>query len=80
MECSGLIIVRYRAKKSPVRGGGSSIGYARVSTRNGQTPENQLRVLRTVARRHGWKIVSIYTDDGARDPTNVPAWMIYSKE
>ncbi len=38
--------------------------YARVSTRNGQTTENQLRELRAVARRHGWKIVATYTDDG----------------
>ncbi len=38
--------------------------YARVSTRNGQTTENQLRELRAVARRNGWKIVATYTDDG----------------
>ncbi len=38
--------------------------YARVSTRNGQTPENQLRELRAVAKRHGWKVVSVYTDEG----------------
>jgi len=38
--------------------------YARVSTRNGQTPENQLRELRAVAERHGWKVVSVYTDEG----------------
>lgn len=38
--------------------------YARVSTRNGQTPENQLRELRAVARRHGWKVVEVFTDDG----------------
>ncbi len=38
--------------------------YARVSTRNGQTTENQLRELREVALRHGWKIVATYTDDG----------------
>jgi DNA invertase Pin-like site-specific DNA recombinase len=38
--------------------------YARVSTRNGQTPENQLRELRAVAKRHGWKAVSVYTDEG----------------
>jgi DNA invertase Pin-like site-specific DNA recombinase len=38
--------------------------YARVSTRNGQTTENQLRELKAVARRHGWEVVTIYTDDG----------------
>jgi len=38
--------------------------YARVSTRNGQTTENQLRELRAVAKRHGWKVVATYTDDG----------------
>ncbi len=38
--------------------------YARVSTRNGQTTENQLRELRAVAKRHGWKVVTTYTDDG----------------
>ena len=38
--------------------------YARVSTRNGQTTENQLRELRQVAKRHGWKVVTIYTDEG----------------
>ena len=38
--------------------------YARVSTRNGQTSENQLRELRAVAKRNGWKVVAMYTDDG----------------
>ncbi len=38
--------------------------YARVSTRNGQTTENQLRELRTVAKRHGWKVAATFTDDG----------------
>ena len=38
--------------------------YARVSTHNGQTPENQLRELRAVARRHGWKVAAIFTDEG----------------
>ncbi len=38
--------------------------YARVSTRNGQTTENQLRELREVAERHGWKIAATYTDNG----------------
>ena len=37
--------------------------YARVST-TGQTVENQLRELRTVAKRHGWKITETFTDNG----------------
>ena len=37
--------------------------YARVST-NGQTTTNQLRALRKVARRTGWKIVQEYVDNG----------------
>src|SRR5437667_11573223 len=37
--------------------------YARVST-TGQTVENQLRELRAVATRHGWKIAETYTDNG----------------
>ena len=38
--------------------------YARVSTRNGQTTENQLRELRAVAERGGWEVVKVFTDDG----------------
>ncbi len=38
--------------------------YARVSTRNGQTTENQLRELRAVARRHGWEVIATFTEDG----------------
>lgn len=38
--------------------------YARVSTTNGQTPENQLRELRTVAQRMGWQVVDEYVDHG----------------
>ena len=38
--------------------------YARVSTRNGQTTENQLRELKAVSKRHGWDVVTVYTDDG----------------
>ncbi len=38
--------------------------YARVSTSNGQTPENQLLELRTVAERAGWQIVHEYVDHG----------------
>ena len=38
--------------------------YARVSTRNGQTTENQLRELRSVANQHGWEVIEVFTDDG----------------
>lgn len=37
--------------------------YARVST-DGQSVENQLAELRTVAERHGWEIAAIHTDNG----------------
>ncbi len=44
---------------------GKRVGiYARVSTRNGQTTENQLRELRVVAERNVWEVVEVYTDDG----------------
>ena len=38
--------------------------YARVSTRNGQTTENQLRELKAVSKRNGWNVVEVFTDDG----------------
>jgi DNA invertase Pin-like site-specific DNA recombinase len=38
--------------------------YARVSTRNGQTPDNQIRALCEVASRKGWEIVDQYVDNG----------------
>ncbi len=38
--------------------------YARVSTANGQTPENQIRELRAVAARHGWHVTAEYVDQG----------------
>ena len=38
--------------------------YARVSTANGQTPENQIRELRAVAARHGWQVTAEYVDQG----------------
>lgn len=38
--------------------------YARVSTRNGQTVENQLRQLNEVADRMGWSIVAVWIDEG----------------
>ncbi len=37
--------------------------YARVST-HGQTTENQLRELRDVAERSGWKVIGEYVDHG----------------
>lgn len=37
--------------------------YSRVST-DGQTTENQTRELRAVAERHGWEVVSEFTDQG----------------
>lgn len=37
--------------------------YARVST-GSQTVENQLRELRRVAKRHGWKIITEFSDKG----------------
>lgn len=37
--------------------------YLRVST-DGQTLENQRRELRAVAKRHGWKIVATFEDNG----------------
>lgn len=38
--------------------------YARVSTADGQTVENQLRALREVAQRLGWTVVAIFKDEG----------------
>jgi DNA invertase Pin-like site-specific DNA recombinase len=38
--------------------------YARVSTRNGQSPENQIGALCEVASRKGWEIVDQYVDNG----------------
>jgi len=38
--------------------------YARVSTANGQTPENQIRELRAVAARQGWHVTAEYVDHG----------------
>jgi DNA invertase Pin-like site-specific DNA recombinase len=38
--------------------------YARVSTRNGQSPENQIQALCEVATRKGWEIVDQYVDNG----------------
>ncbi len=38
--------------------------YARVSTNNGQTPENQLAQLRGAAAKAGWDVVGEYVDQG----------------
>ena len=38
--------------------------YARVSTLNGQTPENQLMQLRGVAENAGWTVVDEFVDHG----------------
>lgn len=38
--------------------------YARVSTGQNQTVENQLRDLRAVAARLGWIVVAVFTDEG----------------
>lgn len=38
--------------------------YARVSTHNGQTPENQLAELREVAERAGWLVTEEHVDRG----------------
>ena len=37
--------------------------YTRVST-DGQTTDNQKRELEEAARRHGWEIVQVFTDNG----------------
>ena len=50
--------------------------YARVSTRNGQTPENQLAALREVATRAGWTIAGEFVDhgiSGAKGGTSAPS-------
>jgi DNA invertase Pin-like site-specific DNA recombinase len=38
--------------------------YLRVSTDKKQTVKNQRRELEAVAERHGWKIVSVFKDEG----------------
>ena len=38
--------------------------YARVSTKNGQTPQNQILRLRDVADKAGWEIVEEFVDRG----------------
>ncbi len=51
--------------------------YARVSTLNGQTPENQLRELREVAANARWDVVGEFVDrgiSGARGRDQRPAF------
>jgi DNA invertase Pin-like site-specific DNA recombinase len=38
--------------------------YARTSTADDQTTENQIRELQDVAQRHGWVIMKVYDDNG----------------
>src|SRR5215471_16066022 len=38
--------------------------YARTSTTDDQTTENQIRELQDVAQRHGWVIINIFDDNG----------------
>jgi DNA invertase Pin-like site-specific DNA recombinase len=48
--------------------------YVRVST-DAQTVENQIRELKRVAGRRGWKVVEVYTDagiSGTKDRTQRP--------
>lgn len=50
--------------------------YARVSTANGQTCENQILALQRVAERHGWEVVEIFEDQalsGAKGRDQRPA-------
>jgi DNA invertase Pin-like site-specific DNA recombinase len=51
--------------------------YARVSTANGQTTENQVLALQRVAERHGWIVVEIFEDNaisGAKGRDQRPAF------
>jgi DNA invertase Pin-like site-specific DNA recombinase len=43
--------------------------YARTSTVDGQTTENQIRELEAVAARHGWTVVGVYDDNGISGAT-----------
>ena len=38
--------------------------YARVSTNNGQTTDNQVRELREVAAKAGWEVVQVFDEQG----------------
>jgi DNA invertase Pin-like site-specific DNA recombinase len=44
--------------------------YARVSTANGQSPESQLRDLRELADRRGFRVVQEYVDQGVSGATH----------
>jgi DNA invertase Pin-like site-specific DNA recombinase len=43
--------------------------YARVSTADGQTCDNQIRELQAVAARHGWTVAAVYDDNGVSGAT-----------
>jgi DNA invertase Pin-like site-specific DNA recombinase len=43
--------------------------YARVSTADSQTTENQIRELEAVADRHGWTVAGVYDDNGISGAT-----------
>jgi DNA invertase Pin-like site-specific DNA recombinase len=50
--------------------------YARTSTANGQTCENQVLASQRVAERHGWEVVEIFEDNaisGAKGRDQRPA-------
>jgi hypothetical protein len=43
--------------------------YARTSTADNQTTENQIRELQAVAARHGWTVAGIFDDNGISGAT-----------
>jgi DNA invertase Pin-like site-specific DNA recombinase len=43
--------------------------YARTSTADNQTTENQIRELQAVAERHGWTVAGVYDDNGVSGAT-----------
>jgi predicted site-specific integrase-resolvase len=43
--------------------------YARVSSADGQTCENQIRELEAAAARHRWTVAGVYNDDGVSGAT-----------
>ena len=43
--------------------------YARTSTADDQTTENQIRELQAVANRHGWEVVAVFDDRGVSGGT-----------
>lgn len=48
--------------------------YARVSKDDGQTPENQIDILRDLAARRGYDIAGEYVDRASGKDPNRPAW------